>query len=131
MARYCSYPARPGHSARRAGCRSRYYTSFLRTREIVPLGRGETQVEVACWDPLDDSCPRRWSLPWVAGYPVLSEPGRRSLLRWRGSIGVDLRATASAGPSDALAEDEEVDRLKDLASDAPIIRLVHVLSIRR
>ena len=124
MARYCELPRLdPATVPAEPAVVPEINASFLRTREIVPLGVQETQVEVACWDPLDEFVPT--ALEFALGRRVSRFVGTRAEITaalerlYRGGEG-----DGGAGPSDALAEDEEVDRLKDLASDAPIIRLV-------
>lgn len=102
-------------------------TGFLRTREIVPLRVTETLVEVACWDALDEFVPT--ALKFALGRNVALFVGTRTEIRaaldrlYQGAG----EGVGSAAASDQLAENEEVDRLKDLASDAPIIRLVQRL----
>jgi len=102
-------------------------TSFLRTRQVVPLRATETMVEVACWDALDDFVST--ALEFALGRPVSRVVGTRT------EIGAALErlyqgtgeGTGGGRSSNELVENEEVDRLKDLASDAPIIRLVQRL----
>jgi general secretion pathway protein E len=100
---------------------------FLRAREIVPLRIAEDRVEVACWDALDDFASR--ALEFAVEKPVVR------CVATRGQVQRMLEAlyprqesqAASESPSSHLVEEEEVDRLKDLASDAPVIRLVQRL----
>lgn len=128
MARYCELPRLDPATvpAEPAGI-SAINTSFLRTREIVPLRVTDTLVEVACWDALDDFVPT--ALKFALGRDVSLRVGTRTEV---GAALVRLyhgaaESSARVGPADGLAETEEVDRLKDLASDAPIIRLVQRL----
>jgi general secretion pathway protein E len=100
---------------------------FIRAREIVPLRLTESSLEVACWDALDEFVPS--ALSFAVGRPVSRFIGTRgeitrALMKLYGNV-----ATADTGPKsvDALGESEEVDRLRDLASDAPVIRLVQRL----
>ena len=101
--------------------------SFLRAREIVPLRVTETLLEVACWDALDDFVPT--ALEFALGRRISRVIATRTQIRtaletlYRGT----LEGVGSARSSNELAENEELDRLKDLASDAPIIRLVQRL----
>ena len=100
---------------------------FLRAREIVPLRVTETLLEVACWDALDDFVPT--ALEFALGRRISRVIATRTQIRtaletlYRGT----LEGEGSARSSNELAENEELDRLKDLASDAPIIRLVQRL----
>lgn len=97
---------------------------FIRARELVPLRVTDDLVEVACWDALDDYSPR--ALSFALGKHVLRTVCTRQEVRAALDVMypsdglVDDAGAASKG----LAEDEEVDRLKDLASEAPVIRLV-------
>ena len=125
MARYCELPRLdPATMPAEPAVVPEINTGFLRAREIVPLSVQEAQVEVACWDPLDEFVPT--ALEFALGRRVSRFVGTRTEIAaalerlYRGG----MEGEGGAGPSDALAEDEEVDRLKDLASDAPIIRLV-------
>ena len=125
MARYCELPrldpaTMPGEPLVAPGINA----GFLRAREIVPLGMQEKQVEVACWDPLDEFVPT--ALEFALGRRVSRFVGTRTeiVAALERLYRAGMEGDGSIGPSDALAEDEEVDRLKDLASDAPIIRLV-------
>ena len=100
---------------------------FIRAREIVPLRLTGTCLVVACWDPLDEFVPS--ALSFAVGRPVSRFIGTRGeitraleLLYGRGVAG-----EAAGTPTDVLGENDEVDRLKDLASDAPVIRLVQRL----
>jgi general secretion pathway protein E len=128
MARYCELPrldpaAVPGEPL----SIPEINPGFLRTREVVPLRTSETQLEVACWDALDDFVPT--ALGFAVGRPVSRVIGTRAEISaaldrlYQGAAG----ATGSTTISNELVENEEVDRLKDLASDAPIIRLVQRL----
>ena len=128
LARYCELPRLDPAAMPVVGVDlPEVNTSFLVAREVLPLRVGETAVEVACWDVLDDFVPS--ALKFALGLDVLRFVGTRTEIvaarerLYGGSPGSD----GGSGPSDELAENEEVDRLKDLASDAPVIRLVQRL----
>ncbi|MFL6600223.1 MAG: GspE/PulE family protein [Steroidobacteraceae bacterium] len=100
---------------------------FLRAHEILPLRLSDGGLEVACWDPLDTFAAD------ALGFAV-----ERTVIRYIGTRREVREALESLYPREAapvteaiqgdrVVEDEEVDRLKDLASDAPIIRLVQRL----
>ena len=102
-------------------------TEFLRAREIVPLRASDDSVEIACWDALDDYAPR--ALAFALGRSVVRAVATRDEIN-RALEKLYSRAgtVAESGPApSAQVEDEEVDRLKDLASEAPVIRLVQRL----
>jgi general secretion pathway protein E len=100
---------------------------FIRAREIVPLRLTENSLDVACWDPLDEFVPS--ALSFAVGRPVTRFIGTRAEITRALSKLYGDPATADAGRKsvDVLGENEEVDRLRDLASDAPVIRLVQRL----
>lgn len=96
--------------------------SFLRAHELVPIAIDTEQLQVACWDGLDEYAVR-----------ALQFASRRSVVRYittRATIASALDALYPAGNiaptrvSSGAHEDEEIDRLKDLASEAPAIRWV-------
>lgn len=99
---------------------------FLRSHEVLPLRLSEERLEIACWDPLDTFAAD------ALGFAV-----ERAVSRYIGTRREILDALAALYPhegvqtstvqGDHVVEEEEVDRLKDLASDAPIIRLMQRL----
>jgi general secretion pathway protein E len=103
-------------------------TEFIRAREIVPLKITEDAIEIACWDALDAYAPK--ALEFALGKPVVRSVGTREEIH-RALEALYSQADAEAPATDdapsTLVEDEEVDRLKDLASEAPVIRLVQRL----
>ena len=100
---------------------------FIRAREIVPLRLTEQSLEVACWDALDEFVPS--ALSFAVSRPVNRFIGTRGEITRAVSklYGEGATGETSANAVDVLGESEEVDRLRDLASDAPVIRLVQRL----
>lgn len=99
---------------------------FLRSRELLPLSITPDAAEVACWDALDEYGPR--ALRFAFRCPVTLQIGTRTQIR--GAIEAlypRVDEGLAAGHVSSDVEEEEVDRLKDLASDAPVIRLVQRL----
>jgi general secretion pathway protein E len=101
---------------------------FIRARELVPLQLTADAVMVACWDALDDYGPR--AMEFALGRPVVRSIGTReqiqkviAALYARESSDDALKGRSETAP----AEEEELDRLKDLASEEPVIRLVQRL----
>jgi len=100
---------------------------FVRSREIVPLSISVDSLEVACWDALDEFAVR--ALEFSVERPVRCRIGTRSEI----VLAVDALYPSDAAEGDVQpagsggTEEEEVDRLKDLARDAPVIRLVQDL----
>jgi general secretion pathway protein E len=100
---------------------------FLRAHELLPLRLTDESIDIACWDALDDYSPR--ALAFALGRPVsrcvaTREQVQRALAA---HYARDEAAVELDSGSGTIAEDEEVDRLKDLASEAPVIRLVQRL----
>lgn len=97
---------------------------FLVAHELILLELNETVAEFACWDALDEFAVT--ALKFALGRDVSRRVGTRSEVVKALEIAYRRPAdiAAEADVVDAIAEGEELDRLKDLASDAPIIRLV-------
>ena len=106
----------------------RLAAKFLRNIRAMPLALDGEALVIAAADPLD---------PFVAG-SFAAATGRRVTLRV--ALPIELEAaftrlypeggseTAAEGGSEPLEEDAE--RLKDLASEAPVIRLVNQIIAR-
>jgi general secretion pathway protein E len=104
---------------------------FLRRARILPLEEGPDHLTVAMADPLDETVVaalefavekrvrRRVALPSDidAAIERLYGEGKSSL----------KRILEEAGERSDDAASEDIDRLKDLASDAPVIRLVNLI----
>jgi general secretion pathway protein E len=100
---------------------------FLAHRHIVPLSENDGGLVAAMADPGDDGAAR--ALQLFAGRPI----GRRvaaltdietAIRRLYGNSG-PASGTDEALPEEAASDD--IDRLADLASEAPVIRMVHSL----
>lgn len=104
-----------------------YNGEFSRAREVAPLAITGAALELACWDALDEYVPR--VLEFTLGRRIDLRIGTRTEIRLALERlyprQVDGSAATGLAPGDV--ENEEVDRLKDLASDAPVIRLVQRL----
>ncbi len=99
---------------------------FLRDMKAVPLVDSPTGVSVALVDPLDPY--PLDALSFALGRPVTAMVARSSDLeaaldRLYGAAAQDMAA-------DIQADDDDLERLKDLASDAPVIRAVNRLITR-
>jgi general secretion pathway protein E len=99
---------------------------FLRYFSVLPVALGDGAVDLAMAYPLDDYAVKAVGL--FAGLPV------RRQVATRGDIDAALdrlfRTAADEQPGGAAQPDDDVERLKDLASDAPVIRLVNQLIVR-
>ncbi len=112
------YPAEPVDSV------APLSAGFLRESRAAPLRRTEAGVEVAFADPLDPFPAQ--ALAVALGAPVRPRVGRATDIE----AALDrLYGPESRGPDAAVGGDEEedVERLRDLASDAPAIRAVNRL----
>ncbi len=105
--------------------------TFLRQARIIPLSESETHLVVAMADPLDDAAARALEF-------ALDKPVQR-----RVAVPADIEAAyerlygegrsvldqlgAAAGEREDDDRDADLERLKDLASEAPVIRLVNTL----
>lgn len=97
--------------------------AFLKAHEVVPIRIADQQLEVVCWDALDDYVPK--ALEFATGLTVRQSIARRTqVLELLGSLEPTSTADTHEIAVNELAEDEEIARLKDLASEAPVIRLV-------
>lgn len=100
---------------------------FLRVARIVPLRSRAEGVEAAFVDPLDASVVD--AVAYALDRPVTP------LVARAGDLEAALDRLYGAAVEDAAAGDEEADeadleRLKDLASDAPVVRAVNGLIAR-
>lgn len=103
---------------------SRY---FLREHEAVPLQIHDGELIVAVWNAFDDFTSS--ALAFACERPVIQRVATRT------EIEVALRMLYPAGEPDgergasgsAAFLEDEVEQLRDLASDAPVIRLVQRL----
>jgi general secretion pathway protein E len=107
---------------------------FLRQAQVLPLRETPEHLVIAVADPFNDYPVRSLSL--LAGKPVeirIATPSDVELAHERlyggekGSLGQivdEIENAEDAGP------DEDIDRLRDLASEEPVIRLVNLLIAR-
>lgn len=103
-------------------------SSFLKSSRVLPLAIGEGVFALAMSNPLDDFAVE--AMQFVAGrtfsrYVATQRDIESGIERFY----VEDAALAEARP-DALtsvAGEEDIDRLRDLASEAPVIRLVQRL----
>ncbi len=107
--------------------------SFLKTNRILPLEMRPDRLIVALANPFDTT-------PTDALAFLIEKPLERRLAtaadidhaleRLYGASGAKPAASEPAEPSVPVAGSEDVRRLQDLASEAPIIRLVQDLIVR-
>jgi general secretion pathway protein E len=104
---------------------------FLMTNRVIPIGEHGQHIVVATSDPFNTDPVA--AIGYLIGRPVearLMTPAdlERAVERLYGRSSVAAPG-AAAQPGDQ-ANDEDVRRLEDLASEAPVIRLVHDLIAR-
>jgi general secretion pathway protein E len=117
------YPDEPAHDERLS-------VNFLRSSKIIPLSDTEDALTVAMADPLDDYAINALRLhagkavATKVGVPADIEAAFERLLTQnaRDDDGVD---DLGVGGDDDLVDD--VERLRDLASEAPVVRIVNRL----
>jgi general secretion pathway protein E len=111
-------------SADKTDC-GEFSTAFLKDRYVVPIARSSDTLRIAMVDPLDEIALE--ALRFSAGVAI--EPCIATLSdveslveRWYPS-----EPAAGAAADVAATGDGEIDALRDLASDAPVVRFVQRL----
>ena len=111
--------------------------SFLRLNRIVPLSERDGVLEVAVADPFNTEAVA--ALSYLFGRPLTTavaadgdiEKGLERLYSGRAGEHAPAASPASgASHSPEAASDDDVRRLEDMASEAPVIRLVQDLIAR-
>jgi len=102
---------------------------FLKQFHVCPLGEQGGAIELWMADPWDDYAPQAIAL--ATELPVRIKVGLRSEIddlieRWFGQGRSAMGAIVETADSEASASDD-VEQLRDLASEAPVIRLVNLL----
>ncbi|SME93837.1 Type II secretion system (T2SS), protein E, N-terminal domain [Tistlia consotensis] len=119
-----AFPAGPLHEERLSA-------RFLREARVLPLAEEAGGLALAMADPLDDAAAE--AVAYALGRPVLRRVAvagdiERALERLYGDAALEAEA-GGGGAADTAAEAalraEDAERLRDLASDAPVIRLVN------
>jgi len=127
LAKREDYPAEPLYLGKVS-------TSFLKKSKIVPMWEDSEGVALAMVDPLDQFAIE--SMAMLAGRPV--QPfvatdkdidGALQLLYSDGQNAID-RIIADVSQDGIDGGEEDIERLKDLASEAPIVRLVNTIFVR-
>jgi general secretion pathway protein E len=107
-------------------CGDRLSPRFLREARAVPLRETDSSVEVAFANPL--AAEAQSALAFALQRPVIALVARSGDL----DVALDrLYPEETAAPDDASGADEaDLERLKDLSSDAPVVRAVNALIAR-
>ena len=109
-------------------------TSFLKKSKIVPLWEDAEGVALAMVDPLDQFAIE--SMAMLTGRPVqpfvATEKDVDAALQLLYSDGQNAldRIIADVSQEGMNGGEEDIERLKDLASEAPIVRLVNTVFVR-
>jgi general secretion pathway protein E len=107
---------------------------FLKESRVVPLFDDEQGLTVAMANPTDDYVLS--ALRLATGKPILPRVGipteletafERLYGKGRSAMG---QIVESIGLADDLTDEEQIQHLKDLASEAPVIRLVNLMIAR-
>ena len=121
------YPATPLYL-------SKVSVSFLKASKILPLRETDDGLELAMVNPGDDYA--RQAMTMLTGRPVQPMVGVAKELEAAleqlygdGRSSLD-RIIDDAGQGAGGDSEEDIERLKDLASEAPIVRLVNNLFLR-
>ena len=99
---------------------------FLRDVRAVPLAEDDGQAEVAVVNPLDAFSLR--ALSHAIGKPVVARVAKAGDLE--AALDRLYPAEALARSGDDSADEADVERLRDMASDAPVVRAVNTLIAR-
>ncbi len=105
----------------------RVSTKFLKQARVLPIAEDEERLSLAMADPFDRDAIRAMEL--LAGKPVAPYVARpaeleAALERLYGRDPAMGDMSSAAAPAQDEADDD-VQRLKDMASEAPVIRLVN------
>jgi general secretion pathway protein E len=106
-------------------------TNFMKSAAVIPLGERDGELVLAMADPLDDYALKAMQL--IAGMPVsprVAVPAEieAAVDRLYGSGPTSIgEIVEETGFEDGDVAVEDVERLRDLASEAPVIRLVNLL----
>lgn len=93
--------------------------TFLRAHQLIPISIDDTGLTIAGWDALDDYGAK--ALAFACEVPIRWVIATQSQIQR--ALQVEVGRDANTEALNAF-EDEEIERLKDLASEAPVIRLV-------
>ena len=103
---------------------------FMKQHHVVPIGERDGAVELAVADP-GDSYPLQ-AVALAAGKPVVLRIALRSEIddlieRWHGQGRSALGAIVEGMDGEGAGGEDDIEHLRDLASEAPVIRLVNLL----
>ncbi len=107
---------------------------FLKEARVIPLEEEEGEIVLAMADPEDDYTLSAIELvtgkritPWVAIPSEIDDAYERLYGGGRSAMG---QIVESLGMDEELVDLDDIEHLKDLASEAPVIRLVNLMITR-
>ena len=110
----------------------RVRAAFIKRARIIPIAEMDGVIVVGMADPLDDASAR--AVEFATGKPVQRRAAvpadiAHDRLYGEGRSAID-QIYEAAGERDDTDRESDLERLKDLASEAPVIRLVNTLITR-
>ena len=111
-------------------CEEQLSARFLKESRVLPLAEDDSGLEVAMASPQDDFCAE--ALKMATGKPVRRRTGLQSEIeeaieRLYGSNQSAMLQISEGINNEKDYEDDSVEHLKDLASEAPVVRLVNLI----
>lgn len=106
----------------------RIATRFLRRVRALPLAETEAGMDVAFVDPLDPYA--RQALEFALRCPLRPFVARASDVEQALDRLCGAATGESGGGADEAADDADIERMRDLASDAPVVRVVNAVIMR-
>lgn len=103
---------------------------FLRQFHVCPLGENHGQLDLWMADPYESYAVEAVQL--ATGYPVRPSVGLRSEIddlieRWHGQGRSAMGTIVEDADGESTGNLDDVEHLRDLASEAPVIRLVNLV----
>lgn len=103
---------------------------FLRQFHVCPLGESHGQLDLWMADPYESYAVEAVQL--ATGYPVRPSVGLRSEIddlieRWHGQGRSAMGTIVEDADGESTGNLDDVEHLRDLASEAPVIRLVNLV----
>ena len=116
-----------------APCVARLSSEFMKRYHVIPVGESDAGVDVVMADPTDTETLQALELALGKRVAPLIATGAEIQAALRAVLGAATQDTAveSVGLVPAAAADlDDIDQLRDMASEAPVIRTVNQLMAR-
>ena len=99
------------------------HLAFLRRTQLIPVARDSEAITLATATPLDDASPRAFG--YLLGLkPILKVATRSALLQQLEVLSAENKQDEQTS---AESNADDIERLRDVASEAPIIKLLNRL----